>query len=166
MIYRIHKGKHRAWPPRLGLWYNKYAIRRRVRFDFDCRYKIESDDQYDINKLFGIGYFPNHHKESARFGWRFDYDENKFIISAYCYINGERVMKDICACVANKDYDMVIEVMPYHYEFYVRQSENNLKVGGHMQYRTHKKEFSYPLGLYFGGNQTAPHEMTIKMKRI
>ena len=70
MNYRIHKGKHRAWPPVFGLFWKK-EMSRDVYFDLSAKYDLPGDaDDEDVNKLFGFGFFPSHHIESARFGWR------------------------------------------------------------------------------------------------
>ena len=62
--YTIKAGKHRAWPFRFGLYWFKKKICFRVSFDQSCKYQLADDDQLDINKLFGVGYFPNHHKDT------------------------------------------------------------------------------------------------------
>lgn len=160
-VYIIKKGKHRAWPPLLGLWFNKTMIRKKVVFDFSAKYDNGSDD---TNKLFGVGYFWHHHKDSARFGWRCD--GNRFIISAYCYVNGARVIKELCSLVANRTYVMELKVLSDKYHFKVSDaeqpaitySEDNIT-------RYHQKKWSYPLGLYFGGDMKAPHDIIVKIKK-
>src|SRR5687767_3142409 len=116
MIFRIVKGTHRSHPLRAGIWLNKTIIRRRVTFHQSCKYNLDSFDQQDINKVFGIAFtdfwrliwigiswpvfillnYKRQHVDSARFGWRYDIEANKFIISSYCYVDGQRITSDIC----------------------------------------------------------------------
>lgn len=167
MIYRIKKGKHRAWPLSLGLWYDNTILRRKLSFDFNCRYQLDAEDQQDSNKLFGIGYLWNHQKESARFAWWFDMGKNRFILAAYCYVNGKRVITELCSVVANRQYILELIIMPDCYEFRVFDAERPaVRYGAASVDKTHKKKWSFPLGVFFGGNQAAPQTMTLQMKKI
>jgi hypothetical protein len=167
MTLRIHKGNHRAtgWLWRLRLWIGKKTIRKQVIFDFSCKYELPGNDQYDTNKLFGIGYLWSHHKDSARVGWRWDIDLNRFIISAYCYINGDRQIHELGEVLANKPYVIEIAITDSMYIFKITK-ENSATVGGAIIDHYHRKKFSFPLGLYFGGNKPAPHDMKIQIKNV
>lgn len=168
MTLTIHKGHHRPrwwwlhWP---YLWYNKTIIRRHVTFSFDCKYDLGGDDQDDHNKLFGIGYFIGIHQESARFGWRYDLQKNKFILSAYCYVNGQRITRDLCEIFATKKYLLVLIAHHDFYEFSIVQWDNKYPLGSYTIPRWRQYKWSYPLGLYFGGNRKAPQEMNIEIKK-
>ena len=54
-----------------------------------------TDDHLDVNKLFGMSY-GFHHKNSARFGWRWDLEKNLVEILGYTYVNGVRSHRHIC----------------------------------------------------------------------
>lgn len=170
MTFTFHKGKHRAWPLYWLCWWplliKPDCISRRVSFSFSAKYNLQGEDQDDHNKLFGITHSMNPHHNSARVGWRYDNDINRFILSAYCYINGERQMEDICEVVAGRQYDCDIILCGSEYTFQVRQVDNgkvfrtaNIKKG-------HNRKNGWLLGPYFGGNQTAPNKMTLEMKKI
>lgn len=167
MIYIIKKGKHRArwWWLSLSLWHNKTLIRRKVIFKSTAVYDLNSKDQEDTNKLFGIGYFPYHHKESARVGWRYDWFKKKFILSAYCYVNGDRVMHDFCECYANKKLEVIILISPVSYEFLAYDHDTNISLGSITIPHWNRKKWSYPLGLYFGGNKPAPDNIQIEIEK-
>lgn len=164
MIFRIPRGKHRARPLRFGFWWNKKSITRDVIFTESCRYDLRNDDQFDINKLYGIGYLPGgHHKDSARFGWRYWTDRGEIELSAYCYINGQRVIKHICFCGIGKTYRLQLRLLHSAYFFICLSDEFNETVD--VPY-THRKKIGYRLGAYFGGNQKAPHEIKIELKKV
>ena len=167
MIYKINKGKHRAWPPAPGLFWNKKTLQRVVSFDISAKYDLPgTEDDEDVNKLFGIGYLPGHHTDSARFGWVYNNASNKIDVYAYCYVNGERKIKFICAINLFKRVLMVLDVLSDCYCFSVVDPKwTNLVLGSIDVKKDHDKKIGYRLGCYFGGNQTAPHKITIEIKR-
>lgn len=185
MIYKLKKGKHRAWPFSIGIRFGTTVVKRKVCFSFSCKYSLDGNDQRDTNKLFGRGFahfwrlmwicisWPvfallnrnRHHDDSARFGWRYDVAKKKFILAAYCYVNKKRIIKDLCDAVATYWYTCTIMVLSDCYSFYV-QDENGEALASYTVQRTNKKKWSFPLGIYFGGNQPAPNDMTIEMKKL
>lgn len=160
--YTVHKGRHRAWPFRFGLYLSKKKIRFRVAFDNSCRYQLPGEDQQDINKLFGLGYFPNHHKESARFGWVYNPDINKIELYAYCYVNGKRITDQITTVPLHQSFVLELNISATAYSFTV--FKESFQASTHIQH-SNKRKWSFPLGVYFGGNQPAPHKITIEMKK-
>jgi uncharacterized protein YegP (UPF0339 family) len=164
MIYKIKKGRHRAFPFVLGLFYDLKAARRSVVFHEDCRYSIPGVDMLDTNKLYGIGYFWNHHNNSARFGWRYDAENGNIILVAYCYDAGIRLIKDLCAIAINQKAILSIYVYKYNYTFTV--IANGVTLASQVIIRNHTKKWSFPLGFYFGGNQPAPVTMRAEIKKL
>lgn len=168
MIFRIPKGKHRARPLRLGLWWGRSVFAWRVMFHPSCRYDIGHPDQLDINKLVGIGYLPHHHRHSARFGWRYDKDRDRIEVMAYCYMGGKRQMQSIAFIEIGKSYRLELYVTDRTYNFYV--SDDNIQffkpLGDAIVPHYHKKKLQYRLGTFFGGNRPAPHDMKIQIERI
>ncbi len=137
-----------------------------IRFDFSCKYDLVSDDQHDINKLFGIGYLWRQHKQdSARYGWHYDKLREKFILSAYCYVQGSRQVVYICEVVATKRYLLELKVLNGEYEFSVFHDDGYLISRQSVPFY-HKKNWSYALGPFFGGNRPAPHNMNFEMKDV
>lgn len=161
--YTIKKGSHRAKPLRFGLYLSKKRIAFKVMFDSSCKYFIDGEDMQDINKLFGIGYFPNHHKDSARFGWRYNENLNKIELFAYCYVNGKRISEFITTVPFNQFYVLQINITSTFYSFIVKK--DGFEVTTQVQHNNSKK-FGYPLGIFFGGNQPAPKTITIEMKKL
>lgn len=162
-LFTIKEGKHRATPIRLGLYLNKSRIAYKVVFDKTAKYEIVGEDQFDISKLFGIGYFPNHHKESARFGWRYNGDINRIEIFAYCYINGERITSLITTLFLDRIYPLILEITEDSYRFTVIRDSVHYTT---QVSRGSKKRLGYKLSPYFGGNQPAQKTIKIEMKKI
>jgi len=163
----ISKGKHRPawWWLRWPIWYNKSTISYSVKFSSSCEYDLRHSDQDDTNKLFGIGYFPHHRLESARIGWRFDAVRNKMVLSAYAYVDGIRYIEDIQDVFIDTYYVASIVVKKNKYEFRISRPDIHIDQIVYIP-KQHSIKLAYPLGLYFGGNQLAPHEMAIQLKRI
>lgn len=159
--YKIKKGKHYSGF-RICPTYNKTISKYEVIFTESCLYDLHNEDQYDINKLFGLSYM-HHHIDSARFGWRADGD--KIELSLYCYRDGERHMKEICHLDTGKTYTLAIKNIGNYYEFLVSSDTSSF-----MAYAKVTKPITVTLGYklwpYFGGNEPAPHDMEIMMKKI
>jgi len=165
MIFRIPSGKHRARPIRFGLWWRKNSFTWVVKFTESCRYDLGNEDQFDTNKLCGIGYLPGHHKESARFGWRYWPDMGWVELSAYCYVKGQRVIKNIAFCEIGKEYRLRLQVLATSYYFDVYEPDQVKAAGIVTVEHFHDKKFKYRLGVFFGGNRPAPKEIKIELSK-
>lgn len=168
MTFKIPKDQNHAWPPMFGLVIHRW-MERDIVFDETAEYSFGTEDDLDVNKLFGFGYFNGwHHKDSARFGWNYNYGAGKIRIYAYCYVNGEKVIKEICEILPHKKIRCYIgeDVYNNQYVFTVHDGYNNWHEIGvaHVPF-THKKRWKYKLGCFFGGNNSAPHEITIKISK-
>lgn len=169
MVYKIKQGEHKARPVRFGIWYEKKVITRRVTFFPSCRYTQTLPEDYkDTNKLFGIGYFPDHHIDSARFGWYYSNDFAKIIPVAYTYVNGVREQIDLTYCKIAYPYRLALIIEDGLYKFRVYdESNNNLLIGEEYNVPfTHKKKWAYPMNPFFGGDHPAPHDMKIDITKI
>lgn len=166
MIFTIHKGHHRARPLRLALWWNKTSFTWKVNFDESCRYDLGNTDQFDTNKLCGIGYLPGHHTDSARFGWRYWTDRKEIELTAYCYVNGRRVIQHICFCEIGKEYDLYLKILSTSYYFSVCESNSPVITGFSWVDHSQDKKLGYRLGTYFGGQVRAPHDINIQLEKV
>lgn len=166
MTFRIHKGRHRAWPLRFNFWWCKSSFTWKVRFTESCRYDLGTADQLDTNKLIGIGYLPGHHKNSARFGWRYDTQRKQIEIMAYCYVSGRRIIQSLCFCEIGKEYDLYLKVLSSCYYLGVHNAGCVPALGSTYIDHYHDKNFKYRLGLFFGGNRPAPHDIEVETQNI
>ena len=158
----------------LFIWFRTKKITKYFNFSDGCDYNLNSDDQFDINKLFGVTFniFPKikdgkllepHHINSTRFGWR--YLNNCIEIIPYEYKNEIRYMwTPIANLKINKWYkfEMIINKTTVEYNIY--DVEANKKIGNYISQSTKTKLFGHYLGFYFGGNRTAPTDMYILEK--
>ena len=162
------------------------ALRYEVEFTESCRYRFGTDDDADVNKLFGIAFITwdsfwfviknllkgkvveLHHYNSIRWGWRYDALSGRIEILEYCYVNGERRINYFFSCGFNEAWRMCIlkrfEFMGFiHFDFFSRRG---IKTYLNDKFSFPNTWLCYELHPYFGGNRTAPHDMDIKMKRI
>jgi len=164
----IRKNTRRPFPyfefiPHITFINRSFTISKRFKFTESAIYYFNDDDQFDVNKLFGFS-VGMHHNNSFRFGWRPNKELNKIEIVGYEYHDKIRIpIIPICEVELNRWYTYSIKyssslkrvdyiVNDDFYNFFGSGDEINLK---------HKINFGYRLGLYFGGNKKAPHNMVI-----
>lgn len=128
--YTIPKGRRRPrwrWPIRLVLRRAKYMTIH-VRFTDSVRWE-QSNGQW--NKLAGMSYSLQHHRNSKRIVWR--WNDGHVEIGQYEYINGKRTVKVIGRQHATVKRTYTMEANRFVW---------------------------YTLGPYFGGKLKAPHDTT------
>jgi len=127
-----------------------------VKFDNTAKYQtIDPTNQDDINKLYGFSDNKKSHQEySARFGWNWTRDSLRLF--AYVYNNGVRTSKEISVIKTDIEYACSIKVSDSIYLFAL-----NDKTLAMPRESTTAKAEGYKLFPYFGGDETAPHDITI-----
>jgi len=162
MRYRIEKYDHHSSPIRLGFWWGRDLFRWMVKFDASCRYSIPGDDQQDTNKLVGIGYFSipkMHHKNSIRFGWRYNAVKDVIELMGYAYVSGKRKIIYLGDVRIGDWTSISIEITPTTYRLTWGNDYLNIR-------HNHPKGLQFFLRPYFGGNRPAPHDILIHVKSI
>jgi len=184
MKYIIKTGEHESKPRTWGLWKDKIILEREVIFHESCKYTNSGQDIDDVNKLFGIGFFPKgpidafigrwitgkytdedfHHTDSARFGWTYNPVKANIILWLYCYVDGNRKVMDMLHVPMYVPITCRITISPSGYQFTTHTA--NLTFTSTPVYFSHKKHWSFLLNPYFGGNLTAPHDVEITLNKI
>ena len=130
-----------------------------VKFDSSAIYTTtDPQNQYDINKLYGFSdNNEDHHQFSARIGWR--WSDNKLRLFAYVYNYGEVSSDEISSVAIGAEISCAIIVDSNHYQFKVNNDRLTLP-------RSSKtaQALGYKLFPYFGGDETAPHDINIWIK--
>ena len=164
----IKKGTHGKfkWPELIS----EIDVSYNITFTESCRYFIR-EDQSDINKLFGIGYFPHHKCLSARFGWRYDISSGMIEVLCYLRINWQKTWSSMGLYHIGKEYNFTLSRPNPHKKWYVNQHCFTTMLTNQNDFRTNQvycppNPHGYLLNPYFGGNQVAPHDIEIKMERI
>ena len=156
--YTIRAGEHycedNSYPS-----FTAPALYFTVVFDSSAIYQTSiPNNQYDYNKLYGFSDNNSLHQQfSARFGWRWCNGELE--LSAYTYNNSVRSDKLLGAVAISAENKCSIIVQGDHYDFVLngvttsvpRESKTTQAVG-------------YKLLPYFGGDEAAPHSVSIKIR--
>lgn len=178
----IKEGKHRSKPYDLT-WNDNVNVAYRWQFTESCQYDLEDNDQCDWNKLTGFSFnFKTNHKNSLLIGWRWDL-AGYWWVSPYYHLDGHVKWAD-ASCSGQEIEDLTVDPNLVPLAIYPGQEfethftiRSDLKVcivtiivpetGSTTYFELALPEddsFGNTREIYpwFGGNETAPHEMTIK----
>lgn len=154
----IFKGFHFSFPRLIGIYKNIKSIRIFIKPDSNFKFKHRNINDNDSNKLFGISFGLNHHKNSIRITavW----DEDTILYKLYYYNNGVRT-------ILNLFNDDITSVNDFHIKLNRKGNYFTIKSTNYFQFIEYDfnniSKWSYLLGFYFGGNNTAPHKMSVKL---
>ena len=149
-----HYCEHNSYPS-----FEAPALYFTVKFDSSAIYQNRNpQNQFDENKLYGFSDNNSlHHQFSARFGWR--WCNNELELSAYTYNNGVRSDKVLGAVPIGAENKCAIIVQGDHYDFVVNGDTTSVL----RQSKTINAK-GYKLLPYFGGDEAAPHTVTIQIR--
>jgi len=127
-----------------------------VLFDESAVYRTQDpQNQGDINKLYGFSDCASHHQtNSARFGWR--WLNARLEILAYTYVDSQRQSKLLGVAQIGQTFEAGLRTEGQSYVFTFNGVETVMPRGC-----DGKGNPKYQLWPYFGGDETAPHEITI-----
>lgn len=142
---------------------SNYFLSYDVIFDSSAIYlSKDPKNQGDINKLFGFADCNNHHhKNSIRFGWRWNPDSVAIEILAYYYVNSVRKNKFLTTVQPGELHTYVLYHHNDGYGIAIKDVVDVVVEQGDVCTRG----AYYLLYPYFGGNETAPHDIRIYMRR-
>ena len=116
-IFTIKEGKHYS---KHGIESSKVnSLKFEAIFDESAMYStIDSINQFDFNKLYGLSDGSGHHDNSARFGWRWLNDSIQ--IFTYVYNDGIRTHHQIGSVLPNElhTYSLTIEENQYKFTLF------------------------------------------------
>ncbi|GGG30051.1 hypothetical protein [Pontibacter amylolyticus] len=156
--YLIRKGQHSTTSPYKSIKTN--LLRFEAVFDKSAIYTtVLVTNQADINKLYGMSDCGSlHQNNSARYGWR--WYNNRLEILGYVYNSGKWSYKYITSVDLDKPYTYEISLLSQSYLF----SVNGVKVS--LPRNCSGYGSGYMLYPYFGGDETAPHDITIRIRDL
>jgi hypothetical protein len=132
-----------------------------VRFNNTAVYQtLDTNNQRDINKLYGFAdNNQDHHTNSARIGWRWYQDQLQLF--GYIYNNTAVKYQLITAVPMDQDINCSIRVEPHTYIFTVNGTQTTMP-----RTAADPRAVGYQLYPYFGGDEVAPHDISIKVKDL
>lgn len=135
-----------------------------MQFTTSCRYDLGAGDQADTNKLFGrtFGFASN----SARWGWKSSgSDSNLVALVPYIHeawkIHRPPTQKKILVAIGETHELEVRRTSEWTVAFFI----DGERVATHL-FRKPLSNWGYIQYPYFGGNQTAPHDIRIHLDLI
>ena len=148
-----------------GGWGGRRYLARQAYFYADTAYEsVTPANQFDINKLTGFsdcGAVFSNHNNSARFGWNWDPITKMIKLHAYTYVNGDRQYSYIKSVPLKTVVTLSLTLDGY---FYIFQADAvTVKMPRHCD---SNRAWGWLLFPYFGGDETAPHNMHIWLKVI
>lgn len=157
----IRAGDHYC-SPRLYETFNSGKLAFKATFDESAKYEFGDPAlQTSKNKLMGFSDCGSlHHENSARFGWQ--WFNNRVEIFAYCYVDSMRIEKFIAPVNLNEENVYEIVATDSEYVFYL----NGERKESVERTSTCSDGIKYMLYPYFGGTETAPHDVNIKIEMI
>ncbi len=158
--YMIPQGQHECGQRSLK-FINTSELKFTVQFDSTAIYKtLSAENQYDINKLYGFSdNNASHHLYSARFGWR--WSDGALRLFAYTYNKGIMASEELGTIAIGQEARCSIKVTATTYIFTLNDSVKTLP-----RLSTTATAQGYLLYPYFGGDETAPHYITISIKDL
>jgi hypothetical protein len=127
-----------------------------VKFDSSAVYTTKDPaNQYDINKLYGFADNNALHQQfSARIGWR--WSDGALHLFGYIYNNGVVSYEELGTISIGAGHSCSIKVSANSYIFLVDGISVTMP-----RLSTTVKAKGYKLFPYFGGDETAPHDISI-----
>jgi hypothetical protein len=161
-IFEIKKGNHYHSGIMIYFVPRKYHAWQTYFFENTIYESKLKENQADINKLVGFSdCFSLHHKNSARFGWNWDLTNKVMKLHAYSYNNGNRQFAFIKNIPLKTIVNLSLRVEGHQYIFTADGVEVRLP-----RHCGNSWAWGYKLFPYFGGDETAPHDINIWLKEI
>ena len=158
-VYTIPAGKHSS-----GSFIN-HPDNSKISFQFildeSAYYETEiPENQDDVNKIYGMSDFGlRHQKYSIRLGWRYMRGELEL-----CWLRheeGRHSAETIRTIEPNVIYDATIDIKTFYYVIVIDNDTTLVRRRPEGNWGLLRRYYLYP---YFGGNEYAPHDITIKIK--
>jgi hypothetical protein len=155
--YSILKGNHFCDKSSVKI-FSGDRVSFKVKFDSTAIYTTHNlNNQADINKLYGFSEGTDNHLNSARIGW--SWNNNALHLYAYAYAAGKRASKEITSIAIGKEICCSIKISAHQYIF--SANEKKVELPRALENTTVAGFWQYP---YFGGDETAPHDVFIYIR--
>ncbi|MGZ8510531.1 MAG: hypothetical protein ACXWWA_09155 [Chitinophagaceae bacterium] len=154
VTYLIRKGQHYSDKRPLKT-VSTVEMKFYAKFDQSGIYQtVNPANQYDINKLWGFSEGFNNQYNSARVGW--GYSDGAIRLYGYVYSKGIRHSKEITSVTPGQEIYCSIKVSGSNYIFSANGTSVTLPRG-----TTASKASGFQQYPYFGGDEVAPHNVSI-----
>ena len=167
--FKIKQGDHRAHNEGIGTHalklgkHHDRTVRFKVLFPSSAAYKTSSaSHQSDSNKVMGIS-TGRIHETSVRLGWAWDPAASKVQLRFYGYLNGQRAMDELIKVPL--DQWVEVELGLSNSAMFVRANAARVEKKHDFKFRGTTTTVVLRTA-YFGGEETAPQEVVVRVKDI
>lgn len=161
-IFKVAQGDHFSTPLLTKVFVGT-SMSMTVIFDETAKYEFSpqfASDQTDNNKLYGFAdCATSHMQNSARFGW-FSLN-NQLVVTAFTHRGGKFYFQIIKEIETNRPYEASIDISADKKKYIYTFDGARVEVERGCEA---DKAIGYHLQPYFGGQQTAPHDVYITVK--
>lgn len=155
-MYWLRKGWHYSGKlPRFKIIKKNHRFDVRITMATPCKYHLGNENDFDVNKLWGITFGINPSANSIRFGWNCEDNDGTITIFAFTHTCGIMSFERLKKINVEEKHKYSIEIVDKHTAILYIDDE---KVG------EYEVNFSYFITInnpYFGGDETTPHDMII-----
>lgn len=158
--FLIKSGSHDVSGVKIKI-FNGTKFEFKAMFNESAKYSLNDIDQLDTNKLYGTSDCGNRHQEnSIRIGWRWNKSKSMVEIMGYSHVHGQFQYQYIGDAQINRSFNYIIELSTdkTRYELTFNNKKISMERGC-----TDNSMSGYKLYPYFGGNNPAPHDISIKV---
>jgi hypothetical protein len=167
-FYLIKKGNHYAsmsFFEKIGaIGWNVKTLSLRFSFRKECWWAgPRNQDDLDQNKLGGIGFGTNHHNNSVRLTWVPDFENNGMIkVYGYTYDEKKEGQKFAITYIKSVHVEETVsgKIESRDKSYFITVGDTTIK----MDNIKSDPGLCFRLFPYFGGNNTAPHDMVIELE--
>jgi len=155
VLYVIKAGNHHSEQNQLQVMHRS-SMSAVVTFDSSAIYtSVDATNQGDINKLMGFSDCgTDHQQNSARIGW--SWSGENLVLYAYSYFDRKRIIKTLGNFSLNIPIACSIKAENKYYYFKAGNITDSVS-----RFCADYEGNRYKLFPYFGGDETAPHEVRI-----
>jgi len=167
-FYEIKKGNHYAsmsiFEKICGIGWKIKTMSLRFVFRNECWWSpARNQEDLDQNKLAGIGFGTNHHNNSVRLTWVPDFETPGMIkVSGYTYDEKKEGQKFTIAFIKSVHVGDTItgKIESRDGAYFLTVNDVTIRMDNNKT----DPNLCFRLFPYFGGNNTAPHDMIVELE--
>lgn len=160
MKYTIKKGNHYSNFNLPKLIFSD-TLKFKCSFDKNCLYEFINKDSGDLSKLVGLSDNYIHMKDSIRIGWRNMDNSNVIELHVFAHVDSKMISTYLCSVEPNTEF--IGSILIYENVYMVDVTYKNTTYSKTIARTSKFPNIRYMLKPYFGGDNTAPHDMTINI---
>lgn len=162
--YTISAGQHFCLPRIFKIRNKPEQVSWYVVFGENADYDLQDEDQKDWNKLCGLFYnFLNTRDNTVMIGWRYNRATQRMELNGYYHVDkGRDFTKPLLEVALGEPVrvDILVDYEQKNYTVQLTRVNDGTQAKDSMPF-THNNTSCMEINTYFGGNESAPQDITI-----